>query len=215
MWRSLPLCLSALTAIAQASNVLSGAIPTELARLVSAHTVDLSDNALSGTLSPLLVGMRSLTALLLHDNALSGDFPPFIAQFPSLRALSLAANNLSGALPDFFRTESELRNELRAIDPALVNVSANFWTAPPCWCALTTCASLVPGVQCANHSSSSSPEHVAVALIILLTFLVVLTMAVAWARRWQRTRSPTYDTLPQREQGKEAKEAPLLLESDL
>ena len=37
-----------------------------------------------------------------------------------------------------------------------------------------------------------------------LTFLVVLIMAVAWARRWQRTRSPTYDTLPQREQSKEA-----------
>lgn len=182
----------------QFNNYISGTIPSEFGHLTRVNLLDLSNNLLSGTLPSSLSGMQSLIYLHLSFNNIGGSFPSFIPQLPSLNSLQLVSNNLTGRLPDYFRSAEAVQNELRSLQINMLNVSDNHWTKPYCWCSQTSCRSLSTD-RCAVTSSSSSPQRVAIALIILLTFVVILVMAVAWARHWQRSRTTRYDTIPMKE----------------
>ena len=82
-----------------ADNVLSGAIPADVADLSSLMTLDLSRNGLTGSIPSELGGLSNLTTLNLSRNGLTGSIPTVLGNASSLANLNLAGNGLTGSIP--------------------------------------------------------------------------------------------------------------------
>ena len=94
-------------------NVLSGAIPADVADLSSLMTLDLSRNGLTGSIPTVLGNASSLTTLNLAGNGLTGSIPTELADLPNLIDLRVGDNSLSGTIPTEFTESGDLR-ELHA-----------------------------------------------------------------------------------------------------
>ena len=82
-----------------ADNVLSGAIPADVADLSSLMTLDLSRNGLTGSIPSELGGLSNVTTLNLSRNGLTGSIPTVLGNASSLTNLNLAGNGLTGSIP--------------------------------------------------------------------------------------------------------------------
>ena len=82
-----------------ADNVLSGAIPADVADLSSLMTLDLSRNGLTGSIPSELGGLSNVTTLNLSRNGLTGSIPTVLGNASSLANLNLAGNGLTGSIP--------------------------------------------------------------------------------------------------------------------
>ena len=78
---------------------LTGAIPSELSRLVGLRVLNLSHNRLEGSIPPQLGDLANLRELLLHVNNLSGNIPLEFGNLKNLVTLSLGENQLTGDIP--------------------------------------------------------------------------------------------------------------------
>ena len=83
----------------QITEMLSGAIPTEIGSLVNLQDFDLSQNLLSGEIPAQLGKLTALTYLSLSRNSLSSIIPPEMGLLINLRELQLYQNLLTGSLP--------------------------------------------------------------------------------------------------------------------
>ena len=89
-------------------NVLSGAIPADVADLSSLMTLDLSRNGLTGSIPTVWGNASSLTTLNLAGNGLTGSIPTELGNASSLTNLILAGNGLTGSIPTELGNASSL-----------------------------------------------------------------------------------------------------------
>ena len=80
-------------------NLLTGAIPAELANLTNLTTLDLSSNRLNGSVPAQLGASSLLQGLNLAFNMLSGSVPPELGNLQNLVTMNLSNNFLSGSVP--------------------------------------------------------------------------------------------------------------------
>jgi hypothetical protein len=72
--------LTELTSLSITNSTLSGAIPTEMARLTKLRRLWLYDNRLSGRIPSLeLSALTNLEVVRLYQNKLTGVMPPMVA----------------------------------------------------------------------------------------------------------------------------------------
>jgi len=82
-------------------NRLNGTIPYQIGNLVGLHDLlDLGYNLLSGGIPSQLAKLTSLAQLNLSHNNLSGSIPASLSNMLSLVAVNFSYNNLEGPLPD-------------------------------------------------------------------------------------------------------------------
>lgn len=81
-------------------SALSGQVPAgTLGNLTALHTLSLRLNVLSGALPADLASASALRNVFLTGNRLSGDFPQAFLALPGLVRLALDGNDLSGPIP--------------------------------------------------------------------------------------------------------------------
>ena len=78
---------------------LTGALPSELGRLVHLRKLSLEENDLTGSVPPELGQLANLTHLDLSRNRLTGSVPPEFGQLANLTQLWIEENELTGPLP--------------------------------------------------------------------------------------------------------------------
>ncbi|KAK2993782.1 hypothetical protein RJ640_018072, partial [Escallonia rubra] len=99
--RGLEMC-SSLTGLDLSSNLLFGAIPSDIPELIPyVTTLDLSSNNISGEI-PISIGNLSfLNVLKLENNRLEGHIPQEVGMLRRIKTFSVANNRLSGPVPTF------------------------------------------------------------------------------------------------------------------
>lgn len=93
-------------------NMISGAIPPQISKLVNLTLLNLSGNLLNGTIPPELCRMGKLERVLLSKNSISGEIPAALGDIPHLGLLDLSKNKLLGSIPDSFANLFQLRRLL-------------------------------------------------------------------------------------------------------
>lgn len=104
-----------LTSLILSNNALSGAIPSNISKLIPFVTVlDLSHNNFSGEIPSSLSNCSYLNVLRLNNNLMVGNLPLELGLLSRLARFSVAHNLLKGPVPDFstakFRAENYSNN---------------------------------------------------------------------------------------------------------
>ena len=81
------------------SNLLTGPIPPELARMTRLVSLDIDNNQLTGPIPPELGNLSNLLRLNLSKNQLTGPIPPELGSLANLTNLVLDGNQLTGPIP--------------------------------------------------------------------------------------------------------------------
>ncbi|XP_062019604.1 probably inactive leucine-rich repeat receptor-like protein kinase At5g48380 [Rosa rugosa] len=93
---------TSLTGLDLSSNGLSGAIPSDIQKLIPYVTsLDLSSNSFSGSIPKDISNCTFLNILKLDNNKLTGQIPAELVQLSRLKTFSVANNQLSGQVPTF------------------------------------------------------------------------------------------------------------------
>ncbi|XP_060673861.1 probable LRR receptor-like serine/threonine-protein kinase At3g47570 [Ziziphus jujuba] len=102
--------LSSLSVSLSLSNdLLTGALPSEVAKLKNLGELDLSENKLTGELPSTLGQCISLERLHLEGNQFEGPIPQTLESLRGLEGMDLSRNNLSGLIPKFLGEISTLK----------------------------------------------------------------------------------------------------------
>ncbi|RWW29881.1 hypothetical protein GW17_00005565 [Ensete ventricosum] len=105
-------------------NLISGAIPPDIANLTNLTLLNLSSNLLNGTIPKEIFRLSKLERLILSNNLLIGSIPPEIGNAVSVGLLDLSSNRLSGEIPSSIGNLDRInylylhRNELVGSIPA-------------------------------------------------------------------------------------------------
>ena len=101
---SIPAMLGNLTKMRElqlGGNMLVGAIPKELSKMISLQTaLNLSFNNLSGSIPGELQHLSLLENVYLQENGLSGEIPSSFDSWTSLVVFNISYNELQGTLPN-------------------------------------------------------------------------------------------------------------------
>ena len=84
------------------SSSLTGPIPSEIGRITSLASLDLSNNDLSGTIPTEIGLLENIKVLALRNNRLGGAIPVQLGFLDSLERLVLEQNLLAGGIPNVF-----------------------------------------------------------------------------------------------------------------
>ncbi|KAL6140371.1 hypothetical protein ACLB2K_058671 [Fragaria x ananassa] len=91
--------LTELTQLILYPGIVTGAIPTQLGRLVNLRVISLTNNRLTGQIPVTLSLLTNLHTLDLSFNRLTGSIPPPLLRLPMLKVLILSSNSISGDIP--------------------------------------------------------------------------------------------------------------------
>nr|XP_048323066.1 probable LRR receptor-like serine/threonine-protein kinase At3g47570 [Ziziphus jujuba var. spinosa] len=91
------------------NNLLTDALPSEVAKLKNHGELDLSENKLTGELPSTLGQCISLERLHLEGNEFEGPIPQTLESLRGLEEMDLSRNNLSGLIPKFLGKLSTLK----------------------------------------------------------------------------------------------------------
>ncbi|KAI5063875.1 hypothetical protein GOP47_0020545 [Adiantum capillus-veneris] len=97
--QTLDISYNALTGLNLFHNLLSGAIPSQLANCSMLHFLNLAQNNLSGSIPATLGTLSDLQVLVLWSNTLTGSIPAELGNCSYLVYLELSLNALTGAIP--------------------------------------------------------------------------------------------------------------------
>eukprot|EP00250_Pteridium_aquilinum_P022230 c25330_g1_i2 orf=65-1069(+) len=165
----LNLC-SSLQGLNLSGNSFTGPIPSNLCKQMPYLTsLDLSNNTFEGSIPADLGACNYLNHLHLQHNFLSGEVPWRLGMLPRLTDLDLSSNNLSGSIPSSFTNRSSIDKT-----PFGASVFANnpFLCGPPL------------SQKCRQAKPKSHRNQIVGGFIAGLVFLIALTLAFPWCRRW-------------------------------
>lgn len=152
--------LDALKILSLRSNLLSGALPSEITSLPSLSNLYLQHNNFSGDLPSNF--SSKLNVLDLSFNSFTGEIPETLENLTQLTGLSLQENNLSGSIPDLeipsLKHINVSNNQLNGSIPSSLQGFPNASFAGNldlCGPPLQPCSSIVP-----SPSPSPSPSPV-------------------------------------------------------
>lgn len=191
--------LSELKVLSLRWNLLSGSVPSDLAKCTQLRNVYLQNNRFTGSVPSFFSSLPNLIRLNLAFNGFTGSIPSSLSNLTRLGTLYLQNNSLTGSIPPLklpsLQQFNVSNNKLNGSVPsALQKFPANSFVGNSlCGSPLASCSGVSPALApSSGHKGKKKLGAGAIVGIVLgcLAFLVLLLLILFLCKRKRRTVKP-------------------------
>lgn len=191
--------LSELKVLSLRWNLLSGSVPSDLAKCTQLRNVYLQNNRFTGSVPSFFSSLPNLIRLNLAFNGFTGSIPSSLSNLTRLGTLYLQNNSLTGSIPPLklpsLQQFNVSNNKLNGSVPsALQKFPANSFVGNSlCGSPLASCSGVSPALApSSGHKGKKKLGAGAIVGIVLgcSAFLVLLLLILFLCKRKRRTVKP-------------------------